>query len=269
MRSVAIGCLLLAVCAGKEASAGDGKQAPTGAASAPVASPPSGAPRGTATAPAAAAPPRAAPPRAARTARASDQLAELGYYGDKAAEESPPERPCPGAADGRELVGTALPEWHLAGWANTDGTPLSLARLRGRVVVVRFWTTGCAYCEKTMPALQRLSEELRGQPVTFIGAFHAKPEGSARDLTRPLAVTRGWGITFPLAIDREWRTLRAWWLDGFHRHATSATFVIGKDGRVVHVHPGPVYYPTDDPSDTDANRDYAALRAAIVAAAKK
>jgi hypothetical protein len=55
--------------------------------------------------------------------------------------------------------------------------------------------------------------------------------------------------------------------DGFHRHATSATFVIGKDGRIVHVHPGPVYYPSDDPRE-DANRDYLALRSAVLAAAR-
>ncbi len=198
----------------------------------------------------------------------STQLASLGYYAEDEAVASPPDEVCPGASDGRELIGKALPEWQLSGWANTGGESLSLSGLRGRVVVVRFWTTGCPYCEKTLPALQRLSEELRDQPVTIVGAFHAKPNSSAQDLAGPLEVTRRWGITFPLAIDRDWRTLRAWWLDGFHHHATSATFVFGKDGRIVHVHPGPVYYPSDDPHE-DANRDYLALREAVLAAARQ
>ena len=211
--------------------------------------------------------PSAAP--VAAEARPASQLAEMGYYGDGEAVASPGDKDCPGAAKGDELVGTEPGEWQFTEWANTDGKPPSLHDLRGRVVVVRFWTTGCPFCEKTMPALQRLSEELHDQPVTVIGAFHAKPESSQRDLGKPQEVTKTWGVTFPLAIDREWRTLRSWWLDRAHRHATSVTFVIGKDGRVAHIHPGPEYYPTDDPTDTKANQDYQALRAAVVAAAEK
>jgi hypothetical protein len=69
-----------------------------------------------------------------------------------------------------------------------------------------------------------------------------------------------------LAFDQEWRTLRAWYLDGFHRHATSATFVIGKDGRIVFVHPGPVFFPSEAAADADANRDWRRLRRAVLAA---
>lgn len=241
---------------------------PTSLASPPLRTPPPAAPplRAAPTAPAPS-PVRAAPP-AARSAPArprppSNQLAELGYGGDAGSSHGR----CPGAADGRELLGTELAPWQLTGWANTGGAALDLASLRGRVVVVRFWTTGCPYCEKTLPALEKLSRELRGQPVTFIGAFHAKPATSEQDLRRPLRVARSWGVTFPIAFDRDWRTLRAWWLDGFHRHATSVTLVIGKDGRVVHVHPGPVFYPTDDPDQAEINRDYQALRSAVIAAA--
>jgi thiol-disulfide isomerase/thioredoxin len=223
------------------------------------------APRAPSASPARAAPstPSPAAPAAPAGRPPSDQLAELGYGGDPGSSHGK----CPGAADGRELVGAQLPGWQLTDWANTAGRALDLASLRGRVVVVRFWTSGCQYCEKTLPALQKLSQELRGQPVTFVGAFHAKPVTSEQDLRRPLRVARAWGVTFPIAFDRDWRTLRAWWLDGFHRHATSVTFVIGKDGRVVHVHPGPVFYPTDDPDQAEINRDYQALRRAVIAAA--
>ncbi len=207
---------------------------------------------------------------AGRAPTAADDMAALGYYaGDDPRAASARKAKCGGPADGSELVGKELGEWQLGGWANTDGQSLTLAGLRGRVVVVRFWTVGCPFCEAAMPALQKLSEELRDQPVTFIGAFHAKPESSEQDLKRPLEAIRDWKITFPLAIDREWRTLRSWWLERGHRHASSVTFVLGKDGRVVHVHPGPVYFPSDDPTQADANRDYLALRNAVVEAAKQ
>ena len=45
--------------------------------------------------------------------------------------------------------------------------------------------------------------------------------------------------------------------------ATSASFVIDRRGRVAHVHPGPEFYPTDDPSRARQDRDFRALRAAI------
>jgi thiol-disulfide isomerase/thioredoxin len=186
--------------------------------------------------------------------------AALGYSGDATAVDDD----CPGAEDGAELIGTTPPEWRLSDWHGS--APLSLAALRGQVVVVRFWTSGCPFCEASMPALQQLSAEYWSAPVTFIGAFHAKPEGSVRDMTAPLELASKWGISFPLALDREWRTLRAWWLDGHHRHATSVTFVIGADGRIAHVHPGPVYHPSDDPAEAKANADFQALRAAIGAA---
>lgn len=197
-------------------------------------------------------------------------MAALGYYADEDARTVTARKAkCGGPADGSELVGEELGEWQLAGWANTGGASPTMASLRGRVVVVRFWTVGCPYCEETMPALQKLSEELRDQPVTFVGAFHAKPESSEADLKRPLEAIRDWKVSFPLAIDREWRTLRSWWLERGHRHASSVTFVLGKDGRVVHVHPGPTYFPSNDPAQADANRDYLALRNAIVEAARQ
>jgi thiol-disulfide isomerase/thioredoxin len=169
---------------------------------------------------------------------------------------------CPGAADGSELVGTLAKEWQLEEWIHSE--PLTLRELRGRVVLVRFWTSpGCPFCEKTMPALQQLSEEFRGEPVTFIGAFHSKPRGAYPDMSEPSAVAKGWGVTFPIAMDRDWKTQNSWWLDDAHRHATSETFVIGKDGKIVHVHPGPVFHPSDDPAKAAENRDFLAVREAI------
>jgi peroxiredoxin len=71
------------------------------------------------------------------------------------------------------------------------------------------------------------------------------------------------GVSFPLAYDRGWETLRSWWLEGNDPAATSASFVIDTRGRVVHVHPGPEFYPTVDPSRARQDRDFRAIRAAI------
>ncbi len=65
------------------------------------------------------------------------------------------------------------PEW-------ASSTPLRLRDLRGRVVVVRFWTDTCPYCEASLPAMQKLAEEMKEAPVTFVGLYQSKPLGSER-----------------------------------------------------------------------------------------
>ena len=56
------------------------------------------------------------------------------------------------------------------------------------------------------------------------------------------AAVRGWardyGFHFPVAIDRDWRTLHRWWLDGHDRGFTSVSFLIDGRGVIRYVHPG-------------------------------
>src|SRR4051812_1758058 len=70
------------------------------------------------------------------------------------------------AAPGPLSVGNVARPWRLAEWSGSE--PLDLEDLRGRVVVVRFWTDTCPYCARSLPALQALAEEFRDQPVTFL-----------------------------------------------------------------------------------------------------
>lgn len=193
-----------------------------------------------------------------------EKLAAMGYYGMEEAKAVWKERRAVGITldDGSELVGRSLDSWYLTEWVGSE--PMSLRDLRGRVVVVRFWTSpGCPFCEKTMPALQALADELAGDPVTFIGAFHAKPPKTVADMKEPSAVAKDWRVKFPIAFDREWKTLGQWWLAEGVRRATSVTFVIGKDGKILHIHPGPVFHPSDDPAEAKQNSDYIAVREAI------
>lgn len=170
--------------------------------------------------------------------------------------------PAPATASA-SLEGRELPPWQVGAWANTE--PLEVAALRGKVVVVRFWTDTCPYCRASMPALQGLAEAFADEPVVFVGLYHEKPEGRAGAWAGAKTVADGWGITFPIGHDTNWATLRSWWLSTDERAATSSTIVLGKDGKVIHVHPGPVYFPSDDEKDAQPNRDFEALRDAIAA----
>ncbi len=166
---------------------------------------------------------------------------------------------------GMELIGARAREWTVGPeWANSK--PMRLQDLRGRVVVVRFWTDTCPYCAASLPAMQTLADELRAEPVTFVGIYHSKPRGSEKPWREAVARANELGVTFPIAYDHLWRTVRAWWLNGRQGVATSATFVIDPKGKFVLVHPGPAFYSSDDPKDKEVNADYQAIRAAIRAA---
>jgi len=168
----------------------------------------------------------------------------------------------PRSSQTKDLLGTRAKEW-AAGpeWANSK--PLELRDLRGRVVVVRFWTDTCDYCAASLPAMQKLADEFRDAPVTFVGLYHSKPYGSEKPWEVAVAKAKELGVRFPIAYDHSWKTVSNWWLKGGSRAATSSTFIIGPDGKIAFVHPGPVFFPGSDPSHARANADYEAIRAAI------
>lgn len=139
-------------------------------------------------------------------------------------------------AEGAEFVGKAAPPWELGDWIGSP--PLTLASLRGKVVLVRWFTdTDCPYCTLTAPALNRLHQDYAARGLVVVGIYHHK-----RPEPLQLAAVRGWvrdyRFTFPVAVDRDWRTLRRWWLDGHHRAFTSVSFLIDGGGVIRYVHPG-------------------------------
>ncbi len=71
------------------------------------------------------------------------------------------------------------------------GSPQSLGRYQGRIVVLNFWATWCAPCREEMPAFQRLQARFGGRGVQFVGLANddpAKVTRFASDL----------GIAYPL-----------------------------------------------------------------------
>src|SRR4051812_40663947 len=74
--------------------------------------------------------------------------------------------------DGQELVGKAPGEWEATHWLNSP--PLSLASLRGKVVLARWWTADCPFCEASAPALRQFDREYRPRGLMVIGFYHHK-----------------------------------------------------------------------------------------------
>ncbi len=88
------------------------------------------------------------------------------------------------------------------GWLNTDA-PLSLAGLRGKVVLLDFWTYGCVNCMHVIPDLKRLEEKYRNQLVV-IGVHSAKFENEKETENIRRIVLR-YGIEHPVVNDADFR----------------------------------------------------------------
>jgi len=170
----------------------------------------------------------------------------------------------PVSRGGQELVGSrAQPLSPDLRWLSH---PIeSLESLRGEVVLVRFWTDACPFCEASAPGLMRLHERYADEGLVVIGVFHPKPRGELIDIDALTRRAAELGLSIPIAIDRHWSTLDSWWLRRGQgpRRATSTSFLIDAEGRVRWIHPGPEFHP-DGPADHDlCRRDFADAERAV------
>jgi peroxiredoxin len=157
------------------------------------------------------------------------------------------------AAD--KLVGTKPPEWQVQDWLNSP--PLKLEELRGKVVLVRWWTAPeCPYCRATAPALNEFYSKYHEAGLEVVGFYHHKGAGPVK-VPMVKEYSDGFGFKFPVAIDPEWRTLHQWWLDRGAHDFTSVSFLIDRKGVIRHIHPGGEYVKGD--------KDYAAMKERIEA----
>lgn len=114
-------------------------------------------------------------------------------------------------ADHREkaiapLLGQPAPPLDAA-WP--DGATVDLGVFRGSVVVVVFWAAWSSEFVADVTETERLHREFRDRGVRFLGVHASwQPE-------RMEAFARDHALTFPLAVDREGRTMRAWQADSF------------------------------------------------------
>lgn len=167
----------------------------------------------------------------------------------------------PAPRAGGDRVGQPAPAWGELEWIRSE--PLALEDLRGKVVLVRFWTDTCPFCRASAPALRALDEEYRDRGLVVIGMYHPKPHGTVRAAADVERVSDEWGWRFPVALDTDWATLRRFWLDSGRRRATSSSFLLDRTGTIRFVHPGPEFHPGGPADHGQCRRDHADLRAAI------
>jgi thiol-disulfide isomerase/thioredoxin len=117
-----------------------------------------------------------------------------------------------------------------------QGKPLSLASLRGKVVVVNFWATWCGPCLQELPVLDQFQQKRGKDGLVVVAIATDGPETAAQ--IAPLVRRRR--LTMPVAHDRSGTVISA--LNP--RAANPYTLFIDRQGRIAHRHEG--YSPGDE-----------------------
>jgi cytochrome c biogenesis protein CcdA/thiol-disulfide isomerase/thioredoxin len=95
-------------------------------------------------------------------------------------------------------------------WFNTPGgRPLTLASLRGKVVLVDFWTYTCINCLRTLPYLEAWDKRYRRDGLVIVGV-HSPEFGFEKDAGNVRAAIAREGIRYPVAQDNDLATWDAW-----------------------------------------------------------
>lgn len=131
------------------------------------------------------------------------------------------------------------PEFASTGpWLNSE--PLTMSSLKGKVVLIDFWTYSCINCIRTLPYIEGYAQKFKNTPFVLVGvhtpefAFEADPENVADAIKRH-------GLTYPVVQDNDFGTWRA-----FANRYWPAKYLIDANGYIRYTHFGEGNYEETD-----------------------
>jgi cytochrome c biogenesis protein CcdA/thiol-disulfide isomerase/thioredoxin len=171
------------------------------------------------------------------TASAKTALAEIrgdgGHGVGSEASGAAPETDAGGKLKKLPVLGVAPEFVGTEQWFNTPGNrPLTLRGLRGRVVLVDFWTYSCINCIRTLPYLKAWDAKYRKDGLTIVGV-HTPEFPFEREASNVEAAIAENGIRYPVVQDNEQATWNA-----YGNQYWPAEYFIDAQGRVRYVHFG-------------------------------
>jgi thiol-disulfide isomerase/thioredoxin len=127
-------------------------------------------------------------------------------------------------------VGQPAPEITGGPWINSE--PLSMPALRGRVVLVEFWTYGCINCQNVIPQLRGWHERYGKTGLTIVGV-HSPEFLWERSHDRVVAAVRDLDIRYAVVQDNDlatWKRFDTW--------AWPTTVIVDRRGVIRYTHIG-------------------------------
>jgi len=115
-------------------------------------------------------------------------------------------------------------------WLNSD--PLSVAALKGKVVLVQFWTFGCINSQRTLPYVTRWHQQYADQGLAVIGV-HTPEFGYEHDSDNVSKALQEYQITYPVPLDNNYQTWKA-----YRNRYWPHLFLASRDGIITYHHIG-------------------------------
>jgi peroxiredoxin len=131
------------------------------------------------------------------------------------------------------VAGDVAPDFQLE---DTKGNQISLADLRGKVILVNFWATWCPPCIEEMPSMERLHEAMAGDDFVML-AINTEQNGR----TVVPEFLKKTPYTFPILYDDKGVVQQLYSVYKFPE-----SFIVGKDGTVVEKIIGPLDWSSPD-----------------------
>ena len=115
----------------------------------------------------------------------------------------------------------------LTNWINSP--PLQISNLRGKVVLVDFWTYSCVNCNRALPYVEKWYQTYAKQGLVVIGV-HTPEFAFEHDPANVSKFVKSDGITYPVALDNNYDTWNA-----FQNDSWPADYLIDKDGNIRYI----------------------------------
>jgi cytochrome c biogenesis protein CcdA/thiol-disulfide isomerase/thioredoxin len=129
----------------------------------------------------------------------------------------------------------------ISAWLNTPGdAPLTLRGLRGKVVLIDFWTYSCINCQRTLPHVESWYRKYRTDGLVVVGV-HTPEFAFEHVVSNVAAAAHQLGVGYPIAVDNGYGT----W-DAYDNQYWPAEYLVDATGRVRHTHFAEGEYPATE-----------------------
>ena len=123
-------------------------------------------------------------------------------------------------------------------WLNSS--PLSISGLRGKVVLVNFWTFACINCIHTLPHVVQLYNKYHAKGLVIVGV-HTPEFPYEKSTSNVQAAIARHGIRYPVAQDNSFATWKA-----YNNQYWPAQYLVDQSGKIVYTHAGEDDYDVMD-----------------------